>query len=332
MSAGLTALLFLASMALAVISSLVLAEVVDRMGERFALSEGLLGVVTALAADSPEIAAAITAIHKGQIGVGFGVVLGSNIFNIAALLGLSAVVAGKVRIRRRALIFQGGVALAVTAVVSALVLRWVSPVTALVVALVIFVPYGGLSALRPRQIERSLRPGRPRSFLAAALSSVEKDVRPPETAPRATRHDLYTLVPALTAVVLGSIGMVNTALALGGRWGISQIVIGTVVLASLTGLPNVLASVRLALRGRGSAVVSESFNSNTVNLLVGITLPALIAGIAAPAGSTELTVWWLVGITALTVVFTGYRGGLRRGEGIVVVALYLVFVGVVVAA
>ena len=66
--------------------------------------------------------------------------------------------------------------------------------------------------------------------------------------------------------------------------------------------------------GRGSAVVSESFNSNTVNLLVGITLPALIAGIAAPAGSTELTVWWLAGITALTVVFTGYRGGLRRGR------------------
>ena len=108
--------------------------------------------------------------------------------------------------------------------------------------------------------------------------------------------------------------------------------IGTVVLASMTGLPNVLAPVRLVLRGRGSAVVGESFNSNTVNLLVGITPPALIAGIAAPAGSTELTGWWLVGITALTVVFTGYRGGLRRGKGIVVVAPYLVFVGVVVAA
>ena len=81
---------------------------------------------------------------------------------------------------------------------------------------------------------------------------MEKDTRPAEKAPGATRHDLYTLVPALTAVVLGSIGMVNTALALGDRGGISQIVIGTVVLARLTGLPNVLASVRLALQGRGS--------------------------------------------------------------------------------
>ncbi len=330
MPVGLTAVVFLASLALTVVSSLVLAEVVDRMGERFGFSEGLLGIVTALAADSPEMAAAITAIQQGRTGVGLGVVVGSNIFNIAALLGLSAVVAGKVRIRRRALIFQGGVALVVTVVVAALVLRWVTPVVALVVVLVILVPYVGLSALRPEQVEGALNPGRSRSFLVAALSSVEKDVRPGETAPRAIRHDLYTVVPALTAVVLGSIGMVDTSLSLGGRWGISQVVIGTFVLAALTGLPNVLASVRLALRGRGSAVVSESFNSNTVNLLVGVTVPALLAGVAVPTGTVELSVWWLVAITALTVVFTGYRGGLRRGEGAVVMALYLVFAVVVV--
>ena len=86
------------------------------------------------------------------------------------------------------------------------------------------------SAARAGRVLAAARPAR--AFLAAALSSVEKDTRPAEKAPRATRHDLYTLVPALTAVVLGSIGMVNMALALGDRWGISQIVIGTVVLTS----------------------------------------------------------------------------------------------------
>lgn len=135
MSEGLTALLFLASFVLTVVSSLVLAEVVDRVGERFGFSEGLLGIVTALAADSPEIAAAVTAIERGRTGVGLGVIVGSNIFNIAALLGLSAVVAGKVRIRRRALVFQGGVVLFVTVVASALVLEWVAPIVALVAVL-----------------------------------------------------------------------------------------------------------------------------------------------------------------------------------------------------
>lgn len=147
MSTGFAALLFLGSLALTVVSSLSLAEVVDRVAERFGFSEGLLGIVTALAADSPEIAAAITAIERGRTGVGLGVVVGSNIFNIAALLGLSAVVAGKVRIRRRGLAFQGGVVLFVTVVVSALELRWLVPVIALVAVLIVLVPYVGISAL-----------------------------------------------------------------------------------------------------------------------------------------------------------------------------------------
>lgn len=54
MSAGLIGALFLASLVLTVVSSVVLAEVVDRVGERFHFSEGLLGIVTALAADSPD--------------------------------------------------------------------------------------------------------------------------------------------------------------------------------------------------------------------------------------------------------------------------------------
>lgn len=330
MSAGLTALLFLASFVLTVFSSLVLAEVVDRIGERFGFSEGLLGIVTALAADSPEIAAAVTAIHKGQTGVGLGVVVGSNIFNIAALLGLSSVIAGKVRIRRRAALFQGSVVLFVTIVVSALVLQSISPVVALLASLIVLVPYVGVSAMGPRRIEQHLRPGPVHNFLCAALSSVEKDVRPGQTAPSASRHDLYTVVPALTAVVLGSIGMVDTSLSLGTQWGVPQVVIGTLVLATLTGLPNVLAAIRLALRRRGSAVVSEAFNSNTVNLLVGVILPALVVGVSAPTGAATLAVWWLLGMTALAVAFTGHRGGFRRSEGLVMMALYVAFATVVI--
>jgi cation:H+ antiporter len=53
----------------------------------------LLGIVTALGADSPEIASAITALAAGHSDLGVGVVIGSNIFNLAALLGLSALVA-----------------------------------------------------------------------------------------------------------------------------------------------------------------------------------------------------------------------------------------------
>ena len=61
---------------------------------RLGLSEALLGLVAALAADTPEVTSAVTALAHGQHDVGTGVVLGSNVFNLAALIGLGAVVPG----------------------------------------------------------------------------------------------------------------------------------------------------------------------------------------------------------------------------------------------
>ncbi|MGH9129175.1 MAG: sodium:calcium antiporter [Acidimicrobiales bacterium] len=322
--------LFLASLALTIVSSIVLVEVVDRVGQRFHLPEGLVGILTALAADSPEVSAAITAIQGGRASLGFGVVIGSNIFNVAALLGLSAAIAGVVRIRRPALVLEGVVALAVTVVVSALVLRLLGPVPTVVIVLVVLAPYVWLSAHNSSRVSGLKLPGPIRSGLASAVAGVEKDERPGRTAPRASNHDIWTLVPALTAVVLGSVGMVDTSVSLGKRWGVSQILIGTLVLAALTGLPNVLGAVRLARRARGSAVVSEALNSNTLNLLVGVTLPALIVGVGAPSAQARLSVLWLLGITVVTVVLTGLRGGLRRLEGVAVIVAYLVFVVVLV--
>lgn len=319
-------IVFVGSLLLTVVSSVVLAEVVDRVGHRLKLSEAAFGILTALAADTPEISAAVTAIGGSQAGLGFGVVIGSSVFNIAALLGLSAVIGGKVRIRRRALTFQGVVAVLATVIASALVLGLWSPVAAATVFVVLFALYTVASAMRPQTLRRVIVIRPAREFLIAALSSVDKDIRPGRTAPTASRHDIYTLVPVLAAVVLGSVGMVRTSLTIGSQLGISQVIIGTVVLAALTGMPNVLAAVRLAQRGRGSAVVSEALNSNTLNLLFGLVLPALIVGVASPTTTTKLSVWWLLGITVLTLVFTAYRGGLRRDEGIAVIALYVVFV------
>jgi len=57
-----------------------------RLGERAGLSEALLGMVAALAADAPEITSAVTALAHGQASVGAGVVIGSNAFNLVAPL------------------------------------------------------------------------------------------------------------------------------------------------------------------------------------------------------------------------------------------------------
>jgi len=73
-----------------VAASVVLARELDRIGERLGFSEALLGIVTALGADAPEIGSAVAAVVAGHEDTGVGAVVGSNVFKLAALLGVSA--------------------------------------------------------------------------------------------------------------------------------------------------------------------------------------------------------------------------------------------------
>jgi cation:H+ antiporter len=319
------ALLFFGSFALTVVSSIVLARELDRIGERLGFSEALLGIVTALGADAPEIASAVAALVAGHKETGVGVVIGSNVFNLAGLLGLAAFIAGPVRIHPHGLVLTGGVSI-VVALSGALVVVDVLPgAVGLLLALVVLAPYVVLSALHERA--RSRLP----ASLRAAVVEEQRDARREEFASPATARDALTVVPALAGVVGGAFGLVAAAQSLGNRWDVSDVVLGAIVLAALTSIPNLLAAVRLARHGRGAACVSESLNSNNANVLVGLCVPAVILGLGAASGLQIFAAWWMVGMTVAAVAL-GFGRGLTRREGAAIVALYVVFVLVVVGS
>ena len=328
MSTGLAVPLFVASLALTLAATVVFARWLDRCSEALGVSEGLHGVLTALGADAPEIATAVAALVSSHAKIGVGVVIGSNVFNIAALLGLSAVVAGRVRIHRHGLLLNGGVALAVTALAAALVLGAVGAVVATLLLALVLVPYVILLSVRPVRLQRLVPTAPARAFLAAAVREEVLDLRTGEVTPKASRRDAAVLATTLAVVVLGSVGMVRAAEDLGRRYGVSDIIVGTLVLAALTSLPNLLTAVRLALHGRGAATVSEALNSNSLNVLAGIALPALAISLGPASGLVTFSVWWLVGMTIVAIALTYTEGGLRRAEGGVIVGLYVAFAAV----
>jgi Ca2+/Na+ antiporter len=118
--------------------------------------------------------------------------------------------------------------------------------------------------------------------------------------------------------------MVSAALALAGRWHVPQSLVGALALAGLTSLPNAYAAARLARRGHGAAVVSETLNSNTINLLAGLALPALVYGSAAGHASLDLA--WLLGMTVLALLLLARPRGLKRASGTALIGLYVLFV------
>ncbi len=148
----------------------------ERVGERFGLSEGLLGLVAALAADTPEITASVTAISRNQRTIGAGVVIGSNVFNLAALLGLGAVVAGGIGLHRKVVALGGAVALWTAIICLVSVAGVIGPATGLVLVLVVLVPYVMVLSRLGGALARAPLPRPWLTWLASAVDEEELEL------------------------------------------------------------------------------------------------------------------------------------------------------------
>ncbi|WP_428486303.1 sodium:calcium antiporter [Rhodopila sp.] len=325
MSIGSAVILFLGCLVLGTISSAVLSHRLDQVGTYLGLSEGLLGLVTALGADSPEIATAVTALVGGQHDLGRGVIFGSNLFNLAALFGLGAVVAGRLACGRETLLLNAGVAVSITGVLAWQLLTDGSPLVGGALIAAVMLPYVAVSALKPRQLRSPLLPGPMLRWLQEAVRDAEVDSGGERFPTPPSWADKLAVVPLLGMVVVSSIGIVRAATVLGADLAVPDAVLGTLVLATLTGIPNAVAAIRLAVQGRGAAVVSETFNSNSLNLIAGAYLPTLFVTAAPLSGAGRMVLWWLLGGTLLAAALFLRRAVLTRWEGAVLIVGYAVF-------
>ena len=316
-------------------ASTVLVRRIERLGGCLELSHAAIGLLAALCADAPEITSSVTAFAHHDATVGVTVVFGSNVFNIAALLGLGALAAGAVTLHRRAALLEGAVGSWV-AVLGVLVdLHALPDAAGLGLTCAVLVPYAVLTVVRRKTLRRLGVPARAASWLGLAIREEGVDLAPalPRRAggQRAAPHAAVAAV-ALAMVVAASIAMEKGATQLGTHAHWPAAVTGGIVLAAVTSLPNAVTGIYLAARGRGAAVMSETMNSNTLNVLAGLLIPGVLVPLPTESSATGLTALWYAALTALVVLLVIGRGGLTRRSGVVVVVLYLCFVGALVAS
>jgi cation:H+ antiporter len=312
-------------------TSWVLVTRLERLGERLGFSEALLGLLAALAADTPEITSAVTALAHHERAVGSGVVIGSNVFNLAALLGLGAVVARRIGVHRKVVVLGGAVAAWVAIVCVASVVGLIPPGLGLALALLVVLPTVVLLAAGHRLTPPRLWPPPIWAWLTAAVAEEEAELDIAIRPRPGTARDAVVAAVALVVIVGSSVVMERAASSVGRHDDIAGIVIGGLVLAAVTSLPNAVAGVYLAARGRGAAMLSTTLNSNTFNVVLGLLLPATVLGLAKPSGSEDLIVGWYGALTVVTLAFA-YRGrGLGRGHGWLIIAGYAGFVAALLA-
>ncbi|MHB1496964.1 MAG: sodium:calcium antiporter [Acidimicrobiales bacterium] len=323
---------FVAGALVSLFASARLVAALARVGAHFGLAEVVVGLVAALAADGPELTSALAAQLSGHRAIGVGVLFGSNVFNIAALLGVGSLVAGRVVLHRRVVALEGVTALAIAGCGLALVTGGLGPVAAAPVTFAVFIPYVAVSALPS---ERLPVPSRTRTWLAGAVKEEAEEVSQayPTSEGVRLRRSVSTAAVALVTVVAASVLMEHAASVGGPDLGLPEVVTGAVVLAAVTSLPNAVAALYLARRGKGAAMLSEAFNSNTINVVGGLVLPAALGGLALghPGAASVFAGAAYAGITLLAAALAYAGRGVSRWAAASLVGTYAAFLGVLVA-
>ncbi len=296
------------------------------------MSEALLGIVAALAADAPEISAAVSALTSHQQSIGAGVVLGSNVFNLAALLGLGAVVAGRIGLHRKVVALGGAVALWVALVCLGVVTGLLPVTLGLFLAVAVLGLYAVLLGTEGQGMQRLRLPQSWWTWLRSAVTEEEIELEDAIRPVPARWPDVATAGVALIVVVVASIVMERAASHLGRRYGVPEIIVGGLVLAAVTSLPNAVAAVYLAGRGRGAATLSTALNSNAINVVAGLLLPGALLGLGRPSAQAVLVTAWYLALTVAVLVIAYHQRGLSRRAGSLIIAAYAAFTASVIVS
>lgn len=320
---------FTASGGLVLLASDRLVTVVEAAGDRYDWPPGVVGLLAAAGADGPEVSASIIALLAGSHDVSLGVILGSNLFNLAALLGLPVALLGYVAVQRYGLLVNGAAMLLTTLLVSALLFGVLPPVAVGLAVVATVAAYALLLALPRETVLRHLPRATPVMPPAPGDSEVEERAREREVDQAEGFPPGWSLLVqgllATAAVIAGCDVLVNATLYLGPRLGVPRAMIGTFILAALTSLPNVWVALSLVARRRGAVLVSAVCNSNTINVVFGICVPALFVSMHASSVVRMVDLPALLLLTVLTLALLWQGRGLGRVGGGLLVVAYVAF-------
>jgi cation:H+ antiporter len=302
------------------------AEVLVRSASRAAAALGIsplvIGLtVVAYGTGAPELAVCVRAALGGGVGsdLAVGNVVGSNIFNVLFILGLSAALAPLVVSRQL-------VRIDVPILIGAVVLLGVFALDGEIGRLEAGALFAGVLAY---------------TVFAVRLARAESAARPeaagdPALSRGATAWllDLALFGVGLALLVLGARWLVDGAIGFARALGVSELVIGLTIVAVGTSLPEVATSLVAALRGERDLAVGNVIGSNLFNVLAVLGLTGLVApgGLrVAPAISRfDLPVMLAVCFACLPIFARRHR--LARWEGLLFLGYYVAYVLYVVLA
>jgi cation:H+ antiporter len=287
----------------------------SRLAVAMRISPLVIGLtVVAFGTSAPELAVSLQASLAGNADISLGNVVGSNIFNVLFILGISALI--------------------VPLVISSRLIRWDVP---LMIGVSLLVPamgwdgsinrldglllFGGLVWYTYWCVSAS------RKESPDVMSQFAQETPAPPQGRAQVMKQVGLIVAGLLTLGLGSRWLVAGAVTVAEGMGVSQLIIGLTIVAAGTSLPELVTSIVAASRGERDIAVGNVVGSNIFNILGVLGLAGLVGplgvGVSPVALRFDIPVMIAVAVACLPIFFTGYR--IARWEGGLFLAYYLAY-------
>ncbi len=311
-----TILLFIVGLAALILGAELLVRGASRLALTFGISPLVVGLtVVAFGTSSPELAISVQSAWSGQADIALGNVVGSNIFNVLFILGLSALITPLV-VHQQLIRREVPLMIAVSLLLWALaadggIERWEGILMAL-----------GLAAYTVYAIRASRRE-------TLEIETEYAEALPDKGSAWDRHWSVQTLLilVGLALLVIGSNWLVDAAVVIARALGVSELVIGLTLIAAGTSLPEVATSIMAALRGERDIAVGNVVGSNLFNILGVLGLSAAVAPVSLHVSPAllafDLPVMVAVAVACLPMFFTGNL--IARWEGGLFFAYYLAY-------
>ena len=263
--------------------------------------------IVAFGTSAPELVVSIYASLTGQGDIAIGNIVGSNIFNIAVILGISAVI-HPLQAKRQ--LTRIDIPLLILATIVLTVLFWNGTLNRLEgsIFLIGIILYTTFSLYYSRKHEEK----------------VEKSIGELEKQPEPWYKDILYLGGGLAILIFASHLLVNNAVSIAQELGVSEAVIGLTIVAAGTSLPELATSLVAALKKNPDIAIGNIVGSNLFNILAIAGTSSVIHPIVAKnVNYIDLLVMLGLTLLLLPVVKSGQK--ISHAEGWVLIVIYLCY-------
>ncbi len=248
--------------------------------------------VVSFGTSAPELAVSVVSAFKGQSDIAVGNIVGSNIFNVLVILGISALIIPLV-VHRQLVRFDVPVMIGIS------LLMWGLSLDGKVSRLdgcILFACAVSYTAFLIRQ-------SRAESAANELPEGVEKSAN--------TLRNLLFVVFGIAGLVLGSKWLVDNAVFIARHFGVSELVIGLTIVSIGTSLPEVATSVVAAMKGERDIAVGNVVGSNIFNIVTVLGLASIVSPSGIPVSNEalhfDIPVMVAVALACLPIFFANYR-------------------------